>query len=105
MHVLVFCFSGRNLGALFEVLCVGLSIMNLKLFGVILHYYRMVQMRHYDQRPFNETVWDAIIANCGVKNPLKRCKPFAMTDASNTVQNLVACALQGIRFISINYLG
>ena len=25
-------FSGRNLGALFEVLCVGLSIMNLKLF-------------------------------------------------------------------------
>ena len=29
------CFSGRNLGALFEVLCVGLSIMNLKLFGVI----------------------------------------------------------------------
>ena len=36
MHVLVFYFSGRNLGALFEVLCVGLSIMNLKLFGVIL---------------------------------------------------------------------
>ena len=26
------CFSVRNLGALFEVLCVGLSIMNLKLF-------------------------------------------------------------------------
>ena len=26
------CFSGRNLGTLFEVLCVGLSIMNLKLF-------------------------------------------------------------------------
>ena len=26
------CFSGRNLGALFEVLCVGFSIMNLKLF-------------------------------------------------------------------------
>ena len=25
------CFSGRNLGALFEVLCVGLSIMNLNL--------------------------------------------------------------------------
>ena len=25
-----------NLGALFEVVCVGLSIMNLKLFGVIL---------------------------------------------------------------------
>ena len=26
------CFSDRNLGALFEVLCVGLNIMNLKLF-------------------------------------------------------------------------
>ena len=25
------CFSGRNLGALFEVLCVGLNIMNLNL--------------------------------------------------------------------------
>ena len=31
MHVLVFCFFGRNLGALLEVLCVGLSIMNLNL--------------------------------------------------------------------------
>ena len=36
MHVLVFRFSGRNLWALFEVLCVGLSIMNLNFFGVIL---------------------------------------------------------------------
>ena len=26
------CFFGRNLGALFEVLCVGPSIMNMKLF-------------------------------------------------------------------------
>ena len=38
MHVLVFCFSRRNLGALFEVLCVGLSIMNLKLFDA----YRII---------------------------------------------------------------
>ena len=30
------CFSGRNLGALFEVLCVGLNIMNLKLFDAYL---------------------------------------------------------------------
>ena len=29
---------------------------------------------------------------------------FAMTDASNTVQNLVACVMQGIRFNSINCL-
>ena len=30
------CFSVRNLGALFEVLCVGMNIMNLKLFDVCL---------------------------------------------------------------------
>ena len=41
MHVLVFCFSGRNLGALFEVLCVGLSITNLKLFDA----YRIINSR------------------------------------------------------------
>ena len=41
MHVLVFSFSGRNLGALFEVLCVGLSIMNLKLFDA----YRIINSR------------------------------------------------------------
>ena len=38
------------------------------------------------------------------KKRLKRCKTFAMEDASNTVQILVACAMQGIRFSSINYL-
>ena len=32
------CFSGRNLGALLEVLCVGLSIMSLKLFDA----YRII---------------------------------------------------------------
>jgi hypothetical protein len=32
------CFPGRNLGALFEVLYVGLSIMNLKLFDA----YRII---------------------------------------------------------------
>ena len=32
------CFSDRNLGALFEVLCVGLNIMNLKL----LDAYRII---------------------------------------------------------------
>ena len=35
------CFSGRNLGALFEVLCVGLSIINLKLFDA----YRIMNSR------------------------------------------------------------
>ena len=37
------------------------------------------------------------------KKPSKRCKTSAMTDASNTVQILVACAMQGIRFSSINF--
>ena len=41
MHVLVFSFSGRNPGALFEVLCVGLSIVNLKLFDA----YRIIISR------------------------------------------------------------
>ena len=36
------------------------------------HYYRMLLMRHYDQRPFDETVCDAIIANVGVKEPSKK---------------------------------
>ena len=35
------CFSARNLGALFEVLCVGLNIMNLKLFDA----YRIIDPR------------------------------------------------------------
>jgi len=41
MHVFRPCFSGRNLGALFEVLCVGLNIMNLKLFDA----YRIIDPR------------------------------------------------------------
>jgi hypothetical protein len=32
----------------------------------------MLLTRHYDQRPFDETVCDAIIANGGVKKPLKK---------------------------------
>ena len=64
----------------------------------------MLLTQHYDQSPFDETVCDAIIANGGVNKLSKRCKSFAMEDASNTVQILVACAMQGIRFSSINYL-
>ena len=64
----------------------------------------MLLTRHYDQRPFDETVCDATIASGGVKSHQKRCKKFAMEDASNTVQILVVCAMQGIQFSSINYL-
>ena len=51
-----------------------------------------------------ETVCDAIIANGGVREMSKMSKMFAMTDASNTVQILVACAMMGIRFSSVNCL-
>ena len=51
-----------------------------------------------------ETVCDAIIANGGVREPSKMSKTFAMTDASNTVQILVACAMHGIRFSLMNCL-
>ena len=37
-----------------------------------MHYCRMLLTRHYDQRPFDETVCDAIIANGGVKKPSKK---------------------------------
>src|SRR3990170_633099 len=32
----------------------------------------MLLTQHYDQRPFNETVCDALIANSDVKNPSKK---------------------------------
>ena len=57
------------------------------------HYCMMLLTRHYDQRLFDETVCDALIVNSGVKKPSKRCKTFAMTDASNTVQILVPCVM------------
>ena len=48
----------------------------------------MLLTRHYDQRPFDETVCDAIIANDGVKNPSKK------------VQNVCdgGCIKQGLDF-------
>ena len=64
----------------------------------------MLLTRHYDQRPFLETVCDASITNGDVKNRQKRCKMFAMEDAPNTVQILVARAIQGIRFGPMNCL-
>ena len=51
-----------------------------------------------------ETVCYAIIANRAVCYLSEMYKTFAMTDASNTVQVLVACAMKGIWFSSINCL-
>ena len=70
----------------------------------LVHYCRMLLTRHYDQRPFDETVCEALIANGDVKNRQKRCKTFAMADTSNAVQILVACAMLGIRLIHTNCL-
>ena len=36
------------------------------------HYCRMLLTRHYDQRPFDEPMCDAIIANGGVKKLPKK---------------------------------
>ena len=51
-----------------------------------------------------ETMCDAMIANGGVGKLSEMYKKFAIEDAANTVQILVACAMQGIRFNSINRL-
>ena len=36
------------------------------------HYCRMLLTRHYDQRPFDETVCDALVANADVNKPSKK---------------------------------
>ena len=64
----------------------------------------MLLTRHYNQRPFYKPMCHSIITNGGVQTHQKGCKTFVMEDASNTVQILVACAMQGIWFSSINYL-
>ena len=71
---------------------------------IYLYYYRMLLTRHYDQRPFHETVCDALITSGDVKKLQKSCKTFVMEDASNTVQILVACAMQGTRLTHSNCL-
>ena len=38
------------------------------------HYCRMLLTRHYDQRPFDETVCDALITNGDVKKVKKGAK-------------------------------
>ena len=62
------------------------------------HYCRMLLTRHYDQRPFDETMCDALIANGDVKNVkkmqnvchegyIKHGSDFScMCDARHTVQ-------------------
>ena len=65
---------------------------------MMLHYCRMLLMRNYDQRPFDETVCDAIIANDGVKNPSKKVQNVCDDRCIKTVQILVVCVMQAILF-------
>ena len=95
-----------------EKQCVGWSmrpfdvtaIQNFIQFSVKLYWEEWTLTRHYNRRPFDETVCDAIIANGVVKNRQKRCKTFAMAEPSNTVKILVACAMQGTQLIHSNCL-
>src|SRR4051794_14721424 len=72
-----------------------LSILDV-FYALLCHYCKMLPTRHYDQRPFDETMCDALITNGDVKNHQKRYKTFAMVDTSNTVQILVVRAMLGI---------
>ena len=69
-----------------------------------MHHCRMVQTRHYDQRPFDETVCDAIIANVGVNKQSKKVQNICddgcikhgsdfscVCDAGHTVVQLTVC--------------
>ena len=67
-----------------------------------MHYCRMLLTRHYDQRPFHETVCDALITNGDVKKHQKRCKTFAMEDASNMVQ--ISCVCDSGHTVQFNEL-
>ena len=49
--------------------------------GGTAHYCKMLLTRHYDRRPFNETVCDAIIANDGVKEPSKKVQNICVAGA------------------------
>ena len=92
----------------------------------------MVQTQHYDQRPFDETVCDGIIANDGVKKPSKkvqnvcddRCikhgsefscvcdaghtvhwnELFAMSLTTETDSQMKVCAIYGMRLTRMNCL-
>ena len=78
------------------------------------HHVRWDSHQSLLQDAANATLWlETLRRNCVRCNNRKRwckrthqkrCKTFAMMDASNTVQILVACVMQGIRFSSINCL-
>ena len=61
----------------------------------------MLLTRHYEQRPLNETVCNALIANGDVKKPSKRCKKFTMEDALNMVHILVACVMEAYGLVQL----
>ena len=54
------------------IMYIGITSKISRLTPACIHYCRMLLTRHYDPRPFDKTVCDAIIANGGVKNPSKK---------------------------------
>ena len=64
----------------------------------------MLLTRHYDQRPFNETVCDAIIANGGVKNPSKNVQNVCDDGCIKHGSDFSSVCDVGIRLSEINRL-
>ena len=99
---------------------------------MIIHYCRMLLTRHYNQRPFDKTVCDALIINGDVIKPSKKVQNicdggdnkhvlyyscvfdawhtvhsnelFAMSLTTETGSQMKVCVIYGIPFIRINCL-
>ena len=69
LNTLLRIFSSLGVAELITQLLILANILWLPLCR---HYCRLLLTRHYNQRPFNETVCDALIANGGVKKPSKK---------------------------------
>ena len=70
-----------------------------ELHNKLIHYCRMLQTRHYDQRPFDETGCDAIIANDGVKNLSKKVQKVCDGGAIKHGSDFICMCHAGIRLI------
>ena len=71
---------------------------------MMLHYCRLVQTRQSNQRPFAETVCDALITNGDVRKPSKKMQNVCHGGYIKHGHTTVACAMRGIRLIHTNCL-
>jgi hypothetical protein len=67
MFILAICEEMRS--AMSTMFCNQMPYRSAWSLSLASHYCRMLLTRHYNQRPFDETVCDALIANGGVKKP------------------------------------